>query len=147
MPSKFKYWVPAFLWMASIFLFSTDMFAASSTGSVVKAMLHYFFPSLTIDQVHFIHISIRKSAHIGVYALLSYFYRVGFAHNWRVWKIPQVNIWPMFGAIVLTIICACLDEFHQSFSSKRTGTPIDVAWDTLGAALMQTVLWIKASRS
>ncbi|MCR5824157.1 MAG: VanZ family protein [Lachnospiraceae bacterium] len=39
-------------------------------------------------------------------------------------------------AFVCTVLCACLDELHQTFVRGRVGDPLDVLVDSIGAAIM-----------
>ena len=66
----FRYWVPVVLWMAVIFLMSTNLGSAATTSRFVEPFLRWLIPSIspaTIQQVHF---WIRKSAHLGEYTAL-----------------------------------------------------------------------------
>lgn len=136
---KFRYWIPAFAWMSVIFVFSTDLFSSSSTGSVFERLLSLLFPALSAEVLHAIHFGFRKFAHVAAYAVLSYFFSVGQFGSFKPWLRP-LSAKSAVGSILGCLIYASADEWHQSFSSVRTGTPVDVAWDTLGAVLAQASL-------
>jgi hypothetical protein len=53
------YWLPPLLWMAAIFWFSTDVFSANHTGSVLETLVRWFDPDLTRAQVKLIHFYLR----------------------------------------------------------------------------------------
>jgi VanZ family protein len=138
---RLRYWFPALVWMGVIFLLSTDLFAASWTGSVTEEVLAFFFPSLRGETVIAIHLGIRKTAHVTVYALLSWFYLVGIAESFSIrasWT-PRRALF----TVLLCMLYALSDEWHQSFSPERTATLRDVAWDTLGAGLMHLVFRLR----
>lgn len=43
---------------------------------------------------------------------------------------------------LLTLLCATLDEFHQSFVPGRCGTPIDVLIDSIGSSVACILLFL-----
>ena len=51
--------------------------------------------------------------------------------------------------MVLTAAYAATDEFHQSFTSGRHSSPVDVAIDTVGALLflLTLILWLRGRRA
>ena len=75
------------------------------------------------------HAVVRKLAHLTEYAVLGVLVL-------RALDVPGRALgW----LIVVSLLCcagyAALDEFHQTFVPSRTGSPLDVALDTSGAAL------------
>ena len=75
-----------------------------------------------------IHFLIRKVAHFTEYAILAFlarraFITSSFALFQRRW---------FQSALVLVVICALLDEFHQSFVPSRTPSIYDSAIDVAG---------------
>lgn len=53
----------------------------------------------------------------------------------------------MFLTFSLSVICASLDEFHQSFVPGRCGTPVDVLVDSVGIILACITLIVFRRRS
>jgi VanZ family protein len=52
-----------------------------------------------------------------------------------------MTIGPALGAaFTLSLVYAGTDEYHQTFVAGRTGSPIDVAIDGLGAAVAVAIL-------
>lgn len=72
---------------------------------------------------------IRKAAHFSVYFLLSTFVYA------ELVVLSKKYILSGIASILLCMIYAVLDEFHQSFTPERTPLIKDVFIDTCGAAL------------
>lgn len=104
MKSKFfRLWLPPLLWMLLIYLFS----AQAHSGRITENYLHEA------------NVPVRKLAHMAEYAVLALLYRRALAGNW----------W----ALVLTVLYAASDEWHQSFVPGRSASPVDVLVDAGGA--------------
>jgi VanZ family protein len=106
-------WLPAAVWMLVIFWFS----AQSDLPRADEPLLELVF---------------KKGAHIGAYAVLAMCYWWGIGH-WR-------HRWI---ALLLAIVYAASDEYHQSWTPGRNPTSVDVAIDTAGALFG---LWVVAPR-
>jgi VanZ family protein len=139
---KLFYWLPPLLWMAAIFWFSTDVFSANHTGSVLETLLRWFDPELTRAQVKLIHFSLRKAAHFSVYAVLALLllraFRAGSPARWRL-------RWALYSFFIISIY-ALLDEYHQAFSSERTAAISDSLIDMAGGLLTLCVLGLASWR-
>jgi VanZ family protein len=103
-------WGPSLLMM-------TLIFTASST------------PGTDLPKFGILDLFMKKGGHLGGYALLAAAYLHGLADSRRI------NRRTLLLAIVLAVLYAVTDEFHQSFTPGRTPSPIDVSIDTVGAAL------------
>lgn len=78
----------------------------------------------------FIEFFIRKGAHVGVFAVLTFLaIQTLLALKW---KYPKAIV---TGSIV-ALLYAMSDEWHQSFVANRTGHAIDVGVDSIGIALV-----------
>jgi VanZ family protein len=99
-------WLPALLWMAVIFAFSTR----HGGGHLPAA-----------------EVALRKLAHVTEYFVLT-------ALLLRALRRSQVTS-AVAVAIVAALAYAASDEWHQSFVPGRTATPRDVAIDGIGIAL------------
>jgi VanZ family protein len=123
-------WVPVVLWAICISWFSTGAFSAQSTNSYIDPVLRYFFGELSPETFRFAHSIIRKTAHFLEYAVLAMLVC-------RALTEPGTR--PTVALLVRTVvycaIYACVDELHQVFVPKRTGSPYDSMLDTLGAAV------------
>ena len=122
MRSSFR-WLPALLTMAAIFLFSS-----------LPASRIPFFGEWDL--------LIKKGGHVTGYALLgvSYFFALP----------PRLSAsYRALTALLMAVLFALSDEFHQSFVDGRTSTLRDVMIDALGAtaALLGAVVHSSNSRS
>jgi VanZ family protein len=141
-PGWLRAWWPSLLWACFIFFMSTDSFSAHHTASFLEPVIRWLAPSLSDDQVEFVHFLIRKSAHFTEYFVFGIFlYRAvrGVQKGWR-WN------W----ALTAWFIAACysaLDEIHQAFVASRTASPYDSLIDSSGAfvAMIAVLLWFHRS--
>lgn len=110
--------LPAVAWMALIFWFSSQSELPRPASDLLNLLM-------------------RKSAHFGVYAVLALCYH---------WALGGETPIPPAGssrrrimALLLAVLYAISDEYHQSWTPLRQPSLIDVAIDTAGAA---TALWV-----
>jgi VanZ family protein len=101
-------WLPPLLVMGVIFLFSAQPNLDSGLGA--------------IDLVA------RKIVHVAEYALLCFLW-------WRPFSSRVGPRRAALAAFVISALYAVTDEYHQSFVEGRSGSPVDVAIDSTGAAL------------
>ncbi len=164
-PRKLRAWLPTLLWLCVLALFSTDLFSAEHTGSILQKILHALFGRVSHEAFQQIHVFIRKAAHFCSYGLLS---ALAF-FSWRATlPLPQnapkepappsqlaqhrrnpgalvptrarwTLRWALLG-ILTAFIAGSLDEFHQSFVPSRTSNFHDVLLDTAGALFFQLVI-------
>lgn len=125
------YWLPPLLWMGLIFCLSTDRFSGSNTGSFLEGILRGMGLSLSPVTLEFLHLGIRKLAHLSGYAILALLlyraFRAGCETRWR-WR------WAL-SAFVVAAGYALLDEYHQSWTQYRTASVWDSLIDMLGSVL------------
>jgi VanZ family protein len=126
-------WLPVFCWMAIIFKASTDAFSAEHTGSILLPFLLRLFPHLSFQAIDWIHLCIRKAAHLAEYSILGILlWRAIPEHKTR----PEVADWWRAGvALLVATFYAATDEFHQSFVPSRGSSLHDVLIDACGAAI------------
>lgn len=131
-------WLPTLLWLAAIATFSTDIFSARHTESILLRIIHLFYGNMPYHQFNIIHVFVRKAAHFSVYGFLSlvsfYSWRITFPGRLR-WEFK----WSIL-ALLLTLIAASMDEFHQSFVPSRGPSIRDVGMDMLGAMFVQILI-------
>ena len=120
-------WLPVFLWASVIFFFSTDIFSSANTAGALGPILQQIFPQLTPDHIDRIHAVIRKLGHFTEY----------FIFGWLLWRaLRSHDAMPsrrLALSIVITLLYAASDEWHQSFVPSRTSSMIDVLIDTIGS--------------
>lgn len=139
---KLSYWLPPFLWMAAIFVFSTDLFSAGNTGGLVTRLMLWIYPTISEEELRTAHFLIRKAGHFTVYAVLAFLllraFRAGSGQRWR-------RQWALYSFFIVGIY-ALLDEYHQTFTTSRTGSIYDSMIDLTGGACMLFVLWLLSLR-
>lgn len=137
--SLLPYWGVVFLWMVLISFLSTAPFSAENTGRYIDPLLRYFFPHITAAQFFFWHAVIRKSAHFTEFFILGsltyWALRRGRSPGWRF-------SW-MLQALVLAVLYSLVDEIHQAYVPKRTASFFDSGIDSLGAAVSQTIIYLR----
>lgn len=108
---KFIYWAAVLGWMGIIFWLSSQ-------------------PHLITNNNPLISFIISSSGHFFVYAVLaSLVYKASFIS----FKIPISQI--ILLSLLISLLYAFSDEYHQSFVPGRDANFIDVGWDLLGAIL------------
>ena len=136
-------WLPVILWMGVIFWMSTETFSAENTSSVLGKILFVLAPGIPPQAAEWVHLMIRKAAHVTEYFILGLLvfraFRGGSALSWSYrWA---------FLAIIVVALFAVSDELHQSFVRARGASVVDVGIDTAGGLLAQVVIvWRHCSR-
>jgi VanZ family protein len=110
---RLYYWLPVLLWMAVIFLFSSQPYS----GDVTRRFLGEF------------NLPVRKLAHASEYAVL--FFLANRAIQATGGKFARQANWL---ALSLCFFYALSDEWHQSFVPGRSASLFDALIDTLGAS-------------
>jgi VanZ family protein len=132
---KFKYWIPVVIMMACIYWMSTDALSSRSTMHIIEPILRFFAPSLSRKEILMIHGTIRKAAHVIVYLILGLLlfraFRAG-SNERRLYRWAG-------SSLVVVVLYAMTDEFHQLHVPMRTASLIDVGFDTLGGILAQCI--------
>ncbi len=134
------YWLPVLVCMALIFSASSDQGSFKHSSRIVGPFLHWLFPTISDGAVHLAVIIVRKCAHLTEFAVLSLLI-------WRAFSKPQRNDlrpwqWSVAGkTILLVLLYAASDEFHQLFVPSREGSVRDVVIDTTGGVCGLLLLW------
>jgi len=119
---------PLLLWIAFISFASTSEFSAANTSQLVRPLLLWLFPNLSESSLATVHFLTRKAAHFTEYAILGFLTRRAFITSSHVFI---QRYWFQLG-LLLVVINALLDEFHQSFLPSRTASIYDSALDVAG---------------
>jgi VanZ family protein len=123
--------------MLFIFSASSDSFSFQHSSRFLGPLLRTLFPSLSDASVHHTIFVVRKSAHVGEYAVL----------YWLVWRAlrPTTATGWSWGraalALAVVLLYAVTDEWHQAFVPSRDGTLRDVLFDTGGGVLALLFIW------
>jgi VanZ family protein len=143
LPRFVKYWMPAIVWMALIFIGSTDVLSAEHTSRFLVPILRWLDPQISWATLNAIQTIIRKLGHVTEYAILA-------ALMWRALRGGMV--WKSKTSILFAIVwiaCAVFaasDEFHQSFVPSRTSSFHDVMIDICGALIGLSICIALATR-
>ena len=124
--------------MGVIFGFSTDHFSSYETGSFFDEVMGQIFPWMEAEWIRVLHYLTRKMGHLTEYAILAILWARALFQSgpWRG-QLGKVRLLWILGLVVLY---AGFDEWHQSWSSRRTGSAVDVLIDGVGGAI-GLVLW------
>src|SRR5436853_6644556 len=132
LPRFVRYWMPAIIWMALIFLGSSDVLSAEHTSRFLVPFLRWLDPQISTATLAHIQLAVRKLGHLTEYAILA-------TLLWRALRAGRN--WTARMAIVFAVsllgcsIFAASDEFHQSFVPSRTSSFQDVVIDICGALI------------
>lgn len=132
----------ALAWMSVMFTFSTDTFSAAHTSRFIVPVLHWLFPHASDATIDLLHEFVRKCAHVFEYSVLSVLLFRAVRAPRQGWQFKWAAI-----ALLLAVLFACSDEYHQTFVPSRGPSVHDVALDAAAAATMQLLLWLYFRRS
>lgn len=142
---RFRHWTPPVIWMALIYIGSTEHFSAEATGRVILPALRALLPRADPAQLDLLHAILRKAAHVVEYGILSWlWFRALSRHESPPRRraggpsgdgsAAGPSDWPVLAALAISVAYAALDELHQAWTGVRTGSVVDVLWDGIGAA-------------
>ncbi|MDR1206610.1 MAG: VanZ family protein [Peptococcaceae bacterium] len=137
-------WIVSALWMAVIFMFSSDN--AADSGEKSDTVLTVFFSLFwknDVPDLQAFSFWLRKAAHFAEYFILG-----GLVANaWRNTLAPRY-LWRIcLLSVIFCAVYAATDEIHQMFVPGRAARLADVAIDSAGAAagtavfMLITSLW------
>jgi len=129
MCSFLKWWLPVILWAFLISLFSTDEFSSSNTSRVIDPIILWFIPHASATLQATLHHALRKFGHWSEYFILSLLLLRAFQGD-RQWKLVQAR-WVVW-TLLLVLLYALIDEWHQSFVPSRTSRLTDSMINFLG---------------
>jgi len=134
------YWLPVVVWMWLIFTASGDSASFQHSSHIIGRFLHWLFPHLSppvTDEIVFL---VRKCAHLTEYAVLALLLwrelRQPVRRDPRPWNWSQARL-----AVLIVMLYAATDEFHQSFVPSRDAAVHDVLIDTVGGLIGILLLW------
>lgn len=128
------------IWMILIFFFSNangDISGSSSTGLISKSITlidntlvklnikkNYITKEDKLILVDKLNYPVRKMAHFTEYLILCYLWLNALKKS----NVKHKYIY----AIVISVLYACSDEYHQTFIADRSGQFLDVLIDSMG---------------
>jgi VanZ family protein len=94
-------------------------------------------PNLRFVQADTLDFIVRKAGHMAAFGILAVLAWRAISYSRRRGAVAI--------SLVLTIVYAASDEFHQSFTAGRHASPVDVGIDTIGAviALLTLTAWLR----
>ncbi len=123
--------------MAFISFASTGNFSAGNTSRIIGPLVLWLFPDTTPETMLAIHAFTRKLAHLMEYAILAILAARAFRGSPR----PALRERWFLVSLLLVVVYALLDEYHQSFVPSRTGTIYDSLIDSAGGLAALIVIW------
>ncbi|HXJ55581.1 MAG TPA: VanZ family protein [Verrucomicrobiae bacterium] len=142
MRSFLRYWLPVLLWALFISWMSTDAGSTRHTSRFIRPFLHWIYPQIRDDTVAQVQFFVRKTAHVTEYGFLAVLLwrarRRAFWGDPRPWRPSEATF-----AVIVAMLFAVIDEWHQTFVPGREGRAADVLIDGAGAvAAMLAVRWV-----
>lgn len=135
---KWLLWLPSVIMMIIIYVFSAkpaEISAATSSpiADMILRVWEAIFGNIDIlrrpsvlDTMDFI---VRKAAHITEYAILAICINLGLL-NYQMKEKKR-----FFIALIVSILYAATDEYHQTFVEGRSGSIRDVGIDSIGVLI------------
>lgn len=117
-----RHWWLVMLWVVVLALMSTQIFTYGRTWVFVGYLLHLIYPAgVSVPTQALIHLTVRKTAHFGAYAVFFLVLISGPLRGQPYW------------ALLVCLALASMDETHQIWVPGRTASAWDVAIDFSGA--------------
>jgi len=114
--------------MAFIFIGSTDLMSAEHTSRYLTPLLLWLKPDISLETIEQVHFLVRKTAHLTEYAILAFLLL-------RALREEESRLRQTIVVLVVAVLFALADEYHQAFVASRTSSLGDAAIDSVGAFL------------
>ncbi len=124
----------ALLWLMLVLFLGSTYFAAQETGRFILPFLKLLMPGTPVAQLQAIHLVLRKLAHVAEYAVLALLWFRALHHV--AGRTLRTAAWL---ALSICLVCAFVDEAHQSMIPARQGSVRDFLIDAFGATAMLMV--------
>lgn len=130
-------WLPPILWLGVI-AWESFQLSSHATAWWLYRTLNGMHISLSYAQLESMNHLLRKLGHFAGYGVLTVlFYRAWFHTLRSAGDSSRIRLRCAMFALLVTLLAAMADEWHQSFDITRTGTPRDVVLDMSGAITAQ----------
>jgi len=133
---------PLILWAAFIFIGSTDLLSAANTGGVLVRPVLWLFPHASERTVAIYQLVTRKMGHLTEYFIFALLCARVFRTSWHTVLRRR---W-FLASLLLVVVYALSDEFHQSFYPSRTASIYDCMIDSVGGLAALVLLAIRHRR-
>jgi len=157
--SLLRNWWLVVVWLDVIRMESTDTASAANTTVVLYKVIAVVVPHVEPLFVQQLDEVLRTSGHFLGYGILSVLVFLALRNTnrdrlrpllRRSWGIYFSDLWRgewVLIGMLTTVVTASFDEIHQTFIPSRTGRWQDVVLDTLGAAVLQVVVYLLSTRA
>ncbi len=124
-------WLPVGIWATFIWGLGSDAFSNPETSRILRPLLQWLMPELTLRDLAPMIFFIRKLAHATEYGVLAIITLRAMMLSTRVALTRTIPIVLAIGALL-----AVADEWRQATSAARTGSGTDVLLDVSGIGLV-----------
>ncbi len=126
--------------MAVIFSASNDSGSFKRSSRIIEPIMRWLFPHITNAALDWTILIVRKGAHLTEFAIMGLLLlralRSQSGGSIKLWQWRQACL-----ALLLVVLYAATDEFHQMFVPNRQASVIDVLIDSTGAAIGLILAW------
>jgi VanZ family protein len=131
--------------MAFIFFASTGAFSGANTSRIIRPLLLWLFPDISEEKIALVHFVTRKVAHFLEYAILGLLAARAFSSSSQ----PTLHRRWFFVSLLLVVLYALSDEYHQNFVQGRGASIYDSFIDMSGGltALLLYALWRRKTQT
>jgi VanZ family protein len=138
-------WAPVVVAIGVICIESTGAFSSQHTSGWLRPIVERLLGH--IDDIVWgnLHHYIRKTGHFLGYGAVGFTFLRAWLHTLDRRGRRSLTAWRLQSsllAILSTALVASGDEFHQTFIPSRTGSPMDVLLDTIGALTLCLLVWL-----
>ena len=127
-PRFVTHYLPLIAWLVFISYASSDNFNAGNTSRIIGPLILWLFPNTSPDTLASVHFITRKIAHFTEYAILGFLA----ARAFRTSPQPAIKQRWFWICVVLVVLYALMDEYHQSYVPSRTASIFDSLIDMAG---------------
>ena len=139
-PRFVSHYLPLIAWLVFISFASSDNFNAGNTSRIIGPLILWLFPNTTPETLAVVHFITRKIAHFTEYAILGFLA----ARAFRTSPHPAISQRWFLICVILVVVYALVDEYHQSFVPSRTASIFDSLIDMAGG--LTAVIFIRSRK-
>src|SRR5438067_11029547 len=140
--SRFRRYGPLIAWAILIFVGSGNILSAAHTSILLRAV-RWLFPNVRDESLAVFHLLVRKAGHLTEYAILATLA----ARAFRGASHDLLRRHWFWVSLLLAMVYALTDEWHQSFVPSRTASIYDSWIDSVGALIALTIIWLRHRKS
>ena len=135
-------YAPLVIWIFIVLGLGSGIGSMKETSRIIRPLLEFLFPSASPETLTYYHGYIRRLAHLTEYAVLAFLAVRALSAS----TIAKLREYRFAIAVLIVLVVASLDEFHQSFEASRTSAVWDVILDAIGGSIAATLLHFLARR-